>query len=411
MKKNYIILTAFLLTQVFTINAQVNYTVPEGGWTYIYNGEEAEAADTAALDGTWNHDNGSDEWDGTTIGDGNMGGVSVNEEDETTYLTIQDTGDPRDAQGATDPSNRKIYFYHLFSQDGIASDKLMDDGITLAFRARISSYGVEDLNPDGAGAGATEPYPSSGDGFEVSFYGKGMITLYQRGGSEPEEQIGFSIITGFDNEIVATTGEGLVMNTLAGNVAIQGGDVDFPSTATGIFTYNIINLDPLEWHEFWIQIKEDVDAVGTHDVKVWMDGEADPISFKITAGSSAQSETDNAYIAFGSASTGASGAMDMDYLAYKEGLIDPVLISGIDHTMADNFNVSIHPNPFYDNIRITADEKIKFISVINLLGIELTKVKVMDKEVILNLESLKDGLYILQVQGDKGYENYRIAKK
>jgi len=411
MKKNYLILTAFLLTQVFIINAQVIFNVPDGGWTYIFNGEEADTANAAALDGTWNHDNGSDEWDGTAIGEGNYGGVSVIEEGETTFLRIQDTGDPRDAQGAIDPSNRKIYFYHVFDQDDVTSQKLMDDGITLAFRARIPSSGLDELNPDGAVAGATEPYPSSGDGFDVSFYGKGMITLYQRGGSEPEEQIGISIITEFDNDIVATTGEGLVMNTLVGNVAIEGGDVDFPSTAAaGTFTYNYINLDPLEWHEFWIQIKEDTESVGTHDVKIWIDGAA-ATSFKITAGSSAQSEADTAYISFGSASTGGSGAVDMDYLAYKEGLIDPVLNTGINHTMAENYNVSICPNPCYDNLRITADEKIKNISVINMLGIELTKVKVMDKEVILNLESLNNGLYIIQVQGDKGYENYRIAKK
>ena len=47
-----------------TAMAGVDFGEPDGGWTYIYTGDAA-AAD---LDGTWDHDNGSDQWDESEIG-------------------------------------------------------------------------------------------------------------------------------------------------------------------------------------------------------------------------------------------------------------------------------------------------------------------------------------------------------
>lgn len=50
--------------------AGIDYRVPPGGWTYIYNGDQDTNGPTKnfdSLDGTWDHDNGSDEWDGTQI--------------------------------------------------------------------------------------------------------------------------------------------------------------------------------------------------------------------------------------------------------------------------------------------------------------------------------------------------------
>lgn len=46
----------------------VVYPEPPGGWTYIYDGNQADPYVTAALDGTWDHkpgSDGSDAWDGS----------------------------------------------------------------------------------------------------------------------------------------------------------------------------------------------------------------------------------------------------------------------------------------------------------------------------------------------------------
>ena len=82
-----------------------SYQDPDGGWDYGYEGGLAAYAPDgegfASLDGTWSHDNGSDQWDGSAIGgefgDGNRpGGAMIIEEANVNYLRIQDTGDPRD---------------------------------------------------------------------------------------------------------------------------------------------------------------------------------------------------------------------------------------------------------------------------------------------------------------------------
>ena len=66
----------------------VAYQPPEGGWAY-----SVDVGDISS----WNHDNGSDQWDGSAIGDefgddNRPGGVSLLDG----YIRLQDTGDPRD---------------------------------------------------------------------------------------------------------------------------------------------------------------------------------------------------------------------------------------------------------------------------------------------------------------------------
>ena len=125
---------------------------------YRYDGDTDAAGSGGegafdALDGTFSHDNGSDEWDGSGFEDGNAGGVQTIDG----YLRIQDPGDPRD-HGMPDPgSNRKIYLGHDLGADG-AADTFLDDGVILEFRARIPTAGPNDVHPDGGGA--ITPYPS-----------------------------------------------------------------------------------------------------------------------------------------------------------------------------------------------------------------------------------------------------------
>jgi hypothetical protein len=87
-----------------------------GPLLYVYDansGQDAGAAD-AALDGSWQHNNGSDEWDGSRPGIGSPGGAMIEREnvnflERPDVLTIVDTGDPR-GSGFPDPgSNRKLF--------------------------------------------------------------------------------------------------------------------------------------------------------------------------------------------------------------------------------------------------------------------------------------------------------------
>jgi hypothetical protein len=155
------------VAQALEVRAGIAYSDPTGGWIYIYNGDQLMVSDDASgfasLDGTWSHNNGSDTWDGSTIGgtfstgsglgvDNGQSGANLFTENGIGYLRIQDTGDPRD-YGYPDPSNRKVYFGHDVEADG-GGASVIDTGITLTFRARIptpsnTTFPLDPLHRDG----------------------------------------------------------------------------------------------------------------------------------------------------------------------------------------------------------------------------------------------------------------------
>ncbi|MEM9659298.1 MAG: hypothetical protein AAF961_13145, partial [Planctomycetota bacterium] len=181
------------------------FDLPPGGWAYIYNGDADANADDAALDGTWNHDNGSDSWDGTAPGTGRPGGAGVFTEGDDTFLRIQDTGDPRDF-GQDDPgSNRKVYFTHDMGLDG-ASETFLDDGVTLSFGAGVPTTGVlDDLHVDGGAPPAT-PWPAEGNGLRLNDGGKSVFSLQQFAGTDNDMSIAFALAVPSDHEEAGETG-------------------------------------------------------------------------------------------------------------------------------------------------------------------------------------------------------------
>src|SRR5512147_2184937 len=110
--------------------AGVSYADPAGGWAYIYTGDQCLTPFAACLDGTWNHNDaaagGSDAWDGSAPGQmgaagakPSPGGAGIFQDGDTSFLRIQDPGDPRSAPGGgwADPGNRKITFTHDISKE------------------------------------------------------------------------------------------------------------------------------------------------------------------------------------------------------------------------------------------------------------------------------------------------------
>ncbi|MBN2269355.1 MAG: PEP-CTERM sorting domain-containing protein [Sedimentisphaerales bacterium] len=272
-----------------------------GGIIYTYNGSaDAPGSGSAfdALDGTWSHSNGSDEWDATAIGLGRPGGAMSLTVGADTFLRIQDTGDPRD-YGMGDPgSNRKVYLAHDLTADGL-SDTFLNEGITLAFRARLStSPPLDDLHPDGGGG--IVPFPASGDGYLIHDGGKGSIGLHQNAGGT----ISFSLVTEADGQGMLNSG-GLIMNNMNGSAVT--GDVD--SGEAGAL--NFLPLDPTVWHDFIIDII--AGGTGTHIVGISVDG-GPSVGFNLTAGSGNDYDGIN-YLAIGQGSTGQSGAIDIDYVS------------------------------------------------------------------------------------------------
>jgi len=188
----------FGFTRVISTGGEgFEYDDPPGGWVYTYTGNHAAAGigGYTALDGIWSHENSSDRWDGKIISGGHPGGVSELTEGGANFLRLQDTGNPV-YHGMSEPSNRKIMFAHSITDDiGSWGDDILDNGITISFRARISTTPpLDDLHPDGSGA--ITPWPAGGDGYVTHDGGKGNFSIRQSEGTDGKI-ISFTLASSF----------------------------------------------------------------------------------------------------------------------------------------------------------------------------------------------------------------------
>ena len=289
--------------------AGVAYMDPSTGWEYIHQGDG-----TSAGDGTWDHNNGSDAWDGSAIGADDPGGVSFLTDGAITFIRIQDCGDPRDF-GLPDDSNRKIMFTHdtrLDVDDNAVANNALDNGVTLSFRARISTTAPlddtywNDDNPN------NNPWPAAGDGHYIHSGGKGMFQYFQSANNE--HIVGFSLCLAADRDGDIAS-DGLAMNSFNGDS--RSDDVDSgEGTAQNILS----GFDPTEWHEFWITIV--AGGSGTHVVTIYMDGSFTPAgTFDVTSGKG--NDESYSYIGVGSGNTNTSAAFDTDFFAWAAGAMPP----------------------------------------------------------------------------------------
>ena len=305
------VLASLALLAAGTASANPIYPDPAGGWTYVFTGDAAAAGTGGftALDGTWSQDNGSDSWDGTGIGVGAPpGGASALTEGSAGFLRMQDTGDPRD-YAMPDPSSRKLYFGHDIGAESAAST-IVNDGVTISMRARVATgTPLDDRHPDGGGG--IVPWPATGDGYLIHDGGKGSFGIKGSGTGI----VSFSLATASD---LGLPWGGLIMNNLNGSAV--SGNVDTGEAGAR----NLLLLaNPTDWHEFWITIKGDTSGGGTHRVDILADGLLAPFTFHVTAGDG-NDYSGSSYLALGLGNTGQSGAIDVDFFAYKSGAFMPI---------------------------------------------------------------------------------------
>lgn len=365
---SYVVLCLSVMLFV-NLTAQIDYQPPADGWTYTYEGDTVGSEDMTALDGTWMHDNNSDAWAYNEIGDiFEPGGVNLLMDGNTSYIRIQDTGDPRE-YGEIDPSNRKISFIRFLDNDGLAStESIVDEGVTLAFRARVATGDpLDGLFPDG-GAGEA-PWPAEGNGYIVHDGGLGNFSIRQSNGG----YMGFAMAMKTDHEDLTTEDKaGLVMNTTNGTEITR--DVGLGQGGS----LNIVELeDPTVWHEFWITIIAGGSA-GTHVVQVWVDGAISSQIFEVTSGGGDQGAGTTSYIQLGMGNTSQDGAIDVDYFSYKNGVHMPQLNTGVfdDTETPHEFALyNNYPNPFNPSTNISfilGKNSHTLIKVYNVLGQEVT---------------------------------------
>ena len=273
-----ILATPVLLLAGICAASADDYAPPANGWVYSFEGDAAANDDAEALDGTWNHDNGSDEWDGEAIGAGSPGGVSALTEGATTFLRMQDTGDPRSE--FPDPgSNRKIFFTRDISE---TFDSPMDDGYTVNFRVRVATgEGLDDAFGGGE-------WPAEGRGYPLwSGDGKGMFTVAQ--------------LTGGAQALAFAINEGSIVGTDGALVELD---------------------DPSGWADVWITVAPDDSGGGTHKATVYVNGSVEGMEFDMST--KGESDAGTTYIALGLGATGSSGAVDVDFYRIAEGVVAPM---------------------------------------------------------------------------------------
>jgi len=236
--------------------------------------------DVDMFDGTldgWDHDNKVDKWDGSAPGEGNPGGLVALAEDDTTYLRIQDTGDPRD-YGDTIPTGKTNYSLYLTQPTDFALD-----GAIIEFRARIATTGTLDAwRKDGGGMASTGlfDWPAGGLGGSIETgthedYGRGNIGIAEKG----QGVISFALTT-----------SGLTVGKSGNKVSVD---------------------DATQWNTYKIEIT--AGGSGTHVLKASAN-DGDVKTFNVTAGTGVVE--DGKYITVGSPDLAGrvATAFDVDYI-------------------------------------------------------------------------------------------------
>jgi hypothetical protein len=299
--------------------------------------------------------NRGSEWDGSAPGDPLIddavfnqlvppnrppapGGVGAFTEGSTTFLRIQDPGLPNPFgwadKGAQlcptcpkqEGNNRRIEFKHEMDRDAgfSGTPAILDNGVTLSFRARIATREtgpLDDIYPEGGPD--VIPWPEDGIGYRIRNNGRGMFMISQNGAVGPS-RLAFSLMdmNSITAEGLSLTKTGLVMN----NQAAAGGPDTGNGTAATLNLVEIENAELTDWHEFWITVKAlptPVDG-NTHEVNVYLDGSLEPETFQVILGLQNESGT-GSFLGMGLSSGSSFGAFDVDFIAYKEGVIVPTL--------------------------------------------------------------------------------------
>ncbi|MEY2409469.1 MAG: hypothetical protein QOF48_2139, partial [Verrucomicrobiota bacterium] len=279
------------------------YPAPQGGWAYLFDGGSAASSLGASLDGTWNRNNGLDSWDGLGRGAGNglPGGIDTT----NGILTIEDA---IVANGAGF-DNRRFYLTRDLNQDAQVTNAgtLLNDGVTLTFRARLTPQ--------------SDPFieiTNAPNGWVNTNDGKGIFGIRQSGSSGL--LISFSLNRAVEDIGTNTTyvfpQAGLHMNNLNGNARSSFVDPGEPGTVS------LLPLDPALFHEFWITIRDNGASPGTHAVTIYIDGARTGVVFNVTAGLGSDAPFNN-YLALGLGSGPERGSVDVDFFGYAPGISTP----------------------------------------------------------------------------------------
>lgn len=84
----------------------------------------------------------------------------------------------------------------------------------------------------------------------------------------------------------------------------------------------------------------------------------------------------------------------------------PLNISSFDET-----KISMFPNPVSSTLFITSFENLEAISIYNLIGQEVMRLNVTDKNIVINVSNLQDGIYIIKALSDGKISSSKFVKQ
>lgn len=410
----------------------VVFNEPNGGWDYIYKGDQGATGTNEALDGQWTHkhtgDYVPDAWDSSAPGDG-KGGIAIHQTEDATFMRMQDVGYPGSGQ-----NNKKINLIHEFPQDG-----MLDTGITFAFRVRLANkeqgFPLDDYREarDWKNDRISGAWPIQGKGVDLRG-GRGMFTLSQTSplNSDKIEMIGFSFLDQVVNDDIHL--RGLVMNSYVQDQILPQEQSLINVPPVGNDSYKKLNTIDVEnatvWHEYWIQIQEG-EANGTHKIKVWKDGnvQQDFDFFTTSAEYENQGRASKAHLLMGTGlSNGHASAYDIDYVAYKIGLHTPLDCNGVAGGTAyldacvkcvggntgqqssdecenlgvntedqEILSVKIYPNPTKSVLHIRDGQINSYVTLYDVTGRKMMTKLITSEEELLNLSELESGMYLVKI--------------
>ena len=256
-----------------------DYLPPSGGWDYLFEGDAAASSATAALDGTWDHNNNSDHWDGTAPGSGHPGGIAVvpvaGEPGNSALLMVDAV-----TTSGTNNNRRFALTHNLAAGEGVPAD-FLHDGATIAFRLRL---------PSSAG-----DLPSAPDGLNPHSGAKGMVNLRSNHG-----RISFAL-------------------GMAGKDSRYDKDGMFISDDNNTFFQS---LDPTAWNEFWVTARQNRGDAALYDLRIYRNGSIVPLIARSIRLSTSVDES-YPYLSLQLSATNQKAAVEVDYIAFKDGIHAP----------------------------------------------------------------------------------------
>lgn len=179
----------------------------------------------------------------------------------------------------------------------------------------------------------------------------------------------------------------------------QGGDVWFKFTAPGTGKVNVHHsTNAGDWSSFVFAVYSDPDSTSAMDCQViYITAGSPPYDVKEVTGLTAGQEywlrtwdfnNDNVGTSSFYLTDDVAGIEDYQQLAFK-----------------------FYPNPATDVLNVNAASNIDMISITNLLGQEVRHVTPNQKQVVLNVADLQNGVYLMKVQTEDKASTVKFIKK